>query len=214
MSLKIHAFPASPRAFKVLSFANHIGIPYEFVLVDLTKGAQRTPEFTALNINQRMPVLEEDGWSLWESNAIVQYLATKKPELGLLPLDERARADVSKWMFWESAHWDQACAILIFERFVKGFFGRGAADPVEVEKGLTQFNRAAGVLNTHLKGRNYLCGDKLSAADFAVGAPLIMAQPASLPLESYGEISRWYAGLSALPAWQQTLKMATMPQAA
>ncbi len=117
-------------------------------------------------------------------------------------------------MFWESAHWDQACAILIFERFVKGFFGRGAADPVEVEKGLTQFNRVAAALNAHLKGRQYLCGDKLSVADFAVGAPLIMAQPASLPLESYGEISRWYANLSALPAWQQTLKMATLPQAA
>ncbi len=44
MSLKIHAFPASPRAFKVLSFANHIGVPYEFVLCDLTKGAQKSPE--------------------------------------------------------------------------------------------------------------------------------------------------------------------------
>ena len=72
----------------------------------------------------------------------------------------------------------------------------------------------ATALNEHLKGRQYLCGDKLSVADFAVGAPLIMAQPASLPLEYYGEIRRWYANLSALPAWQKTLKMATMPQAA
>ena len=214
MSLKIHAFPASPRAFKVLSFANHIAIPYEFVLCDLTKGAQRSPEFTALNLNQRMPVLEEDGWSLWESNAIVQYLASKKPELGLLPADGHARADVNRWMFWESAHWDSACAILIFERFVKGFFGRGGPDPVEVEKGLTNFNRAAKVLDQHLKGRKFLCGDALSAADFSVGAPLIMAEPASLPLDDYPEIRRWYASLAALPAWQKTLAMAQMPAAA
>src|SRR6185312_15205802 len=147
MSLKLHAFPASPRGFKAVCFANHIGIDYEFVLVDLTKGAQKSPEFTALNLNQRMPVLEEDGWSLWESNAIVQYLATKKPELGLLPKDERARADVSRWMFWDSAHWDQACATLIFERLVKGLFGGGPADPKEVEKGLVNFNRSAQVLN-------------------------------------------------------------------
>ena len=214
MSLKIHAFPVSPRAFKVLSFANHIAIPYEFVLCDLTKGAQRSAEFTALNINQRMPVLEEDGWTLWESNAIVQYLATKKPELGLLPKDERARADISRWMFWESAHWDQACAILIFERFVKGFFGRGGPDPAEVEKGLAQFNRAAKALDQHLKGRNYLCGDALSVADFSIGAPLIMAERASLPLDDYPEIRRWYASLAALPAWQKTLAMAQMPAAA
>ena len=132
MRLKIHAFPASPRGFKALCFANHIGIDYEFVLCDLTKGAQRSPEFTALNLNQRMPVLEEEGWSLWESNAILQYLATKKPDAGMLPEDARGRADVSRWMFWESAHWDQACAVLVFERFVKGAFGLGAPDPKEV----------------------------------------------------------------------------------
>jgi glutathione S-transferase len=214
MTLRIHAFPLSPRAFKVLCFANHIGIAYEFVLCDLTKGAQRSPEFTALNLNQRMPVLEEDGWSLWESNAIVQYLATKKPELNLLPKDERARADVSRWMFWESAHWDQACAILVFERFVKGAFGLGAADAAEVEKGLAQFNRAARVLDAHLAGRKFLCGDHLTVADFSVAAALIMADKAAFPLEPYAEIRRWYASLSALPAWQKTLEMGRLPQAA
>lgn len=205
MSLKIHAFPLSPRGFKALVVANHIGILYDFVLVDLTKGAQRSPEFTALNLNQRMPVLEEDGFCLWESNAIIQYLASKKPELGLLPTDERARADVSRWMFWESAHWDQACAILVFERFVKGAFGLGAADPAEVEKGLTQFHRAAKVLDQHLKGRKFLCGDHLTVADFSVGAALIMAEKAQFPLEPYGEIRRWYAQLVAMPAWQKTI---------
>lgn len=205
MSLRIHAFPLSPRGFKALVVANHIGIAYDFALVDLTKGAQRSPEFTALNLNQRMPVLEEDGFCLWESNAIIQYLATMKPELGLLPKDERARADVSRWMFWESAHWDQACAILVFERFVKGAFGLGAADPAEVEKGLAQFNRAAKVLDQHLKGLKFLCGDRLTVADFSVGAALIMAEKAQFPLEPYGEIRRWYAQLTALPAWQKTL---------
>lgn len=214
MTIRIHAFPASPRAFKVLSFANHAGIDYEFVLCDLTKGAQKSAEFTALNLNQRMPVLEEDGWTLWESNAIVQYLAAKKPELGLLPQDERGRADISRWMFWESAHWDQACAVLAFERFVKGLFGGGGPDPKEVERGLLGFNRAAKVLDQHLKGRAFLCGDRLTAADFSVGAVLILADKASFPLEPYGEIRRWHAQLAALPAWQKTLEMGQMPQAA
>jgi glutathione S-transferase len=214
MSLKIHAFPASPRGFKVVSFANHIGIPYEFVFCDLTKGVQKTPEFTALNLNQRMPVLEENGWSLWESNAICQYLADKKPESGLLPQDPRGRADVNRWMFWESAHWDTACVILVFERFVKGFFGQGAPDPVQVEKGITQFNRAAGVLDAHLKGRKFVSGDKLTVADFSIASAMIMAENASFPLEPYGEIRRWYTAMSALPAWQKTLAMVTIPAAA
>jgi glutathione S-transferase len=214
MSLKIHAFPASPRAFKVLAVAHQLAIPYELVFCDLTKGANKTPEFTALNLNQRMPVLEEDGWSLWESNAICQYLADKKTEGGLLPQDARGRADVNRWMFWESAHWDPACVILVFERFVKGLFGRGAPDPVEVEKGITQFNRAAGVLDAHLKGRKFVSGDKLTVADLSIASALIMAEPAAFPLEPYGEIRRWHAAIAALPAWQKTLAMATMPEAA
>jgi glutathione S-transferase len=85
---------------------------------------------------------------------------------------------------------------------------------VEVEKGLTQFNRVATALNEHLKGRKFLCGDSPTVADFSVAAPMIMADRASFPLEPYGEIRRWYASIAALPAWQQTLKLATMPEAA
>ncbi len=212
MTLKIHAFPASPRGFKVVSVAAHLGVPHEFVFCDLTKGAQKTPEFTALNPNQRMPVLEGDGWTLWESEAIAHYLATLKP--GLLPADDKGRADVTRWMFWASSDWDPACATLIFERFVKGFFGGGPADPVEVEKGLTKFNRGARILNAHLKGRKYVCGDQLTVADFSLGAPLIMAKPAGLPVQDYPEIARWYAQLEALPAWQKALAMGQLPQAA
>ena len=87
--LNLYVFPPSPRAFKVIALAAHLGIDYEKRIVDLTKGEQRRPEFTALNPNQRMPVMEEDGFVLWESNAILQYLADKKPTSGLLPTDTR-----------------------------------------------------------------------------------------------------------------------------
>ncbi len=134
--------------------------------------------------------------------------------MGLLPKDERGRADVSRWMFWESAHWDPACAILVWERLVKGMFGRGAPDPVEVEKGLAQFHRNAKVLDEHLKGRKFLCGDRLTIADFSVGAVMIMAERAQFPLEDYPQIRRWYASLAALPAWQKTLADSAAMQAA
>lgn len=207
MSLRLHAFPPSPRAFKTLVVAHHLGIDYELVLCDLTKGDQKSASYSALNPNQKMPSLEDGGFTLWESNAIIQYLATKKPEAGLLPADERGRADVARWQFWESTTWDPACAILVYERAVKRFFGGGAPDPVEVEKGLQRFHRAAGVLDAHLKGRSYVCGDRLTLADFAVGADLTMAEAAQLPLENYGEIRRWSGMLAGLPAWKKTRAM-------
>jgi len=69
------------------------------------------------------------------------------------------------------------------------------------------------VLNQHLKGRDFICG-ALSCADFAIGAPMIVAERAQFPLEDYAEIRRWYSKLSALPAWGKTLAMGQMPQAA
>src|SRR5437660_9116407 len=77
MSLKLYVFPPSPRAFKVLLAAHQLGIDYELRLVDLTKGDQKAPSFLSLNPNARMPVLDDDGFILWESNAIVEYLASK-----------------------------------------------------------------------------------------------------------------------------------------
>ena len=205
--MRLHVFPPSPRAFKVLVVAHHLGIEYQLALCDLTKGDQKSAAYTVINPNQRMPSLEEGDFRLWESNAIIQYLATKKPESGLLPAEERGRADVARWQFWESTTWDPACAILVYERAIKRFFGGGAPDPVEVEKGLQRFHRAAKVLDGHLRGRTYVCGNRLTIADFAIGADLTMAEPAQLPLEGYGEIRRWGEMLAELPAWQRTRAM-------
>lgn len=210
--MRLHVFPPSPRGFKVLAVAHQLGVEYDFVLCDLTKGAQKSAAYTALNPNQRMPSLEDGDFKLWESNAICQYLAMKKPEAGLLPTDERARADVARWQFWESTTWDPACATLAFERVVKGFFGGGAPDPVEVEKGLQKFHRAAGVLDGHLKGRQHVCGNRLTLADLCIGASLTMAEPAKFPLENYAEIRRWGAMLAELPAWKKTRAMQAPPQ--
>jgi glutathione S-transferase len=203
--LNLYVFPPSPRAFKVIALAAHLGIDYEKRIVDLTKGEQRRPEFTKLNPNQRMPVLEEDGFVLWESNAILQYLADKKPASGLLPADPRGRADVTRWQCWDLANWDPACAIMIFERLVKKLLNIGDPDPVEIAKGEERFHRVANILDAHLKGRNYITGDKLTVADFSIGAPLNLAAPAQLPVSGYAEIRRWHANLSELPAWRQSI---------
>jgi glutathione S-transferase len=207
MTIKLHAFPHSPRAFKVLAVAHHLGVDYEFSFCDLTKGATRTPEFAPLNPNLKMPVLEENGFKLWESNAIIQYLAEKKPEAGLLPADAQARADVARWMFWESTTWDAACAILAFERGVKPLLGLGEPDPAEVERGLSAFNAAAAILDAHLKGRDFIAGDRLSLADFAVAADLILEPFVQVPLAPYAEIRRWGATMAQLPGWQAALAL-------
>jgi glutathione S-transferase len=214
MKLKLHAFPLSPRSFKVLAVANHLGLEYDLVICDLTKGEQRRPEYGAINPNHKVPALEDGGFKLWESNAMILYLAYLKPEAGLLPQDGRARADVAQWSFWESTTWDPAVAILAFERGVKALLGLGAPDPAEIAKGEHKLKAAAAILDAHLKGRKFVCGEQLTLADFAIGSALILQQMAQLPLEPYAEIRRWGEQLKVLPAWRETLALQQQPAAA
>ena len=203
--MKLHVFPPSPRAIKVLALANHLDLGCEIGIVDLFQGGNATPEYAALNPNRKMPVLEDDGFVLWESNAILQYLASKKPASGLFPTDAKRQADIARWQFWDCAHWDPTCAIFVFERVVKQLAGLGDADAAQIAKGEQDFQRYAAVLNGQLAGRKWVTGDALTVADFSLGAGLVYAEQARIPVADYPEVARWYAGLAALPGWKKAL---------
>jgi len=207
MSLKIYAFPPSPRSFKVLWAANHLGVDYDFRLVDFTKNGQKAPEFLALNPNGRAPVIDDNGYVLWESNAIVEYFASLKPQSGLLPQDARAQLAVRKWLFWESAHWDPACAVFALERVVKPLFGLGEANQAEIDRGTLLFERAGSVLDGELRKHRYVAGETLTVADFSVGSVMSIAEQARFPMENFRGIQRWYNDLKALPSWSKTTAM-------
>ncbi|MES1201852.1 MAG: glutathione S-transferase family protein [Pseudomonadota bacterium] len=207
MSLKMHVFPHSPRAFKVLAVAHHLGIEHEQVFCDLLNGGAKTPEFTALNPNQKMPVIEHGGMALWESNAIICYLAAQKPDAGLVPEDAHDHARMLQWMFWESTTWDTSLAILAFELGIKPLLNLGPSDPAEVEKGERQVRAACAILDKHLEGRAYMLGDRLTLADFAIGADLILEDFIPVPFNDYPNLRRWGATLAALPAWKAALAL-------
>ena len=204
--MKLYVLPPSPRALKVIALKNHLGLECEMQVVDLGKDEHLTAEFAALNPNKKMPVLEDDGFVLWESNAILYYLAAKRPDSGLWPADPKRQADVLRWLSWESAHWDaQACGAIGFERGSKRVLRLGAPDPAQIVRGEQEFHRCAAVLNGQLGGRQWLIGEDLTIADFSVGAWLAVAHPFQLPVAPYTEILRWYEGLASLPAWQASL---------
>ncbi len=211
MTLKLHTFPLSPRSFKVLWAANHVGVDYELKLVDFTKGGPMAPDFVALNPNGRAPVLEEDGYVLWESNAIVEYLAAKKPALGLLPQDTPARLQTTKWLYWESAHYDPACAVFAVERVVKVLFNRGAEDPAEIARGNQLFERAGKVLDAALGQHRYIAGETFSVADLSIGAAMCIADQARFPIENFRHIQRWLTEIKAMPSWIKTRALQVPP---
>src|SRR5579864_5713970 len=168
--MKLYAFLPSSRALGIQALNNHLALECEIQSIDLSRGDQLTPEYLALNPNKKMPTLEDDGFVLWEANAILFYMANKRPDSGLWPSDLRRQADVLRWLAWESAHWDaESCGMVAFEKSSKAVLGLGPPDPAFIARGEHNFARFASVLNQALSGKSWLIGEQLTIADFSVG---------------------------------------------
>lgn len=174
----------------------------EMVLLNHMTGEHRTPEFEAINPNFEIPALQDGDFTLWESNAIMQYLAEGTT---LYPDDPQVRADISRWQFWTSFNLGPTTAALIFERGFKAAMGRGDPDKAIIEAQTQKLETISKVLDAHLSGREYLVGDSLTIADFAVCAELSFNSYGQLDFSAYPNITAWVARLDALPAWQQTV---------
>jgi glutathione S-transferase len=203
--MKLYLFPAG-RAVSVLSLKNYLAVDCEIERLDYTRGDQRAEDYCRLNPNKKMPTLEDDGFVLWESNAILFYLAAKCPEKNTWPSDTKGQADVLRWFAWENAHWDaESVGMVSFEKGSKVVMGLGPADPAFIRRGEENFARFASVLDGCLVGKNWLVNDRLTLADFSVGGVIPSALAMDLSIAKYPEISRWYANVAALPGWHSKL---------
>jgi glutathione S-transferase len=207
--MKLYAFPPSPNTWKVRAVAAHLGIPLEMEFVDLFKGASHLPGYLAINPTGRTPSLVDGDFKLGEATAIMQYIASQKPN-ALWPDNARTRADIMRWQSWSIAHWGkEACEPLLFQRLVKQLVNMGPPDEAVVAKGVECFNKEAAVLEAHLKTHPYLVGKEITLADFSVAAPLFYADRASFPLATYPHIREWFGRVSALPCWRETAPQPT-----
>jgi glutathione S-transferase len=213
--MRLYIFPPSARVLAILALKDYLDIECEIVSIDLSKGDQRTPEYAARNPNQKMPMLEDNDFVLWESNAILFYLANNKPRSGLWPSNAKRQADVLRWLAWESAHWDaESIGMVVYETVSKSVLGLGPPDPSFVTRGQQNFARFAAVLNESLRRRAWLAGDALTIADFSVAGLVPSAERMQLPVKNFPEIARWYDALAALPAWRRALEAKNASMAA
>ena len=202
--MKLYYHPASPNCIPVLALADHLGLELERIFTDPFKGETRTPEYLKNNPNGKVPTLVDGDYVVWESNAIMIYLADQN-ETSLWPRDMKTRVSIIHWQFWQQAHWLHATGILTWERLIKSFADLGDPDPAEEKKGEEAVERYGAVLNASLEGKQYLVGDQLTLADFAVASPLVYAEPCRFPLKDFSHLHAWYARISELEAWQKNL---------
>jgi glutathione S-transferase len=203
-AMRLYHHPLSSNSRRAALAAAHLGLPAELIKIDLERGEQRSPEFLALNPNGMVPVLEDNGFILTESHAIMLYLADKTRDHAAYPEDARARADINRWVFWNAQHFQPTVSIFVWENLIKGMIGQGAADPAQLRRGEDLLDRYAPVLDEHLTSRRWVCGDSVTLADLALGATLLAAAPANVPLAPYRHLLAWFARVQALEAWKET----------
>lgn len=192
--MKLYTNLFSPNARKVHAVAAELGFALETETVDLRSGEQRTPEYLALNPNGKVPTLVDGDTVLWESNAIMCYLAGKT-ETDLWPKSAK-RYDILRWMFWESNHLTAA----LNQLFAQKFFTQGNADQAVVERASKSFRKYATVLDGNLSDKPYITGNNATLADYAVGVCFGYIQPLELPVAGLDNVHRWWSEFSATPS--------------
>jgi glutathione S-transferase len=202
MTITLYDMKDSPHARKVRLLAAELGVPLQLVARDPRLGETRGPDFLAKNPNGRVPTLVEGDFVLWESLAILKYLAARQPERGLGGADAEQQARIDQWLFWWAGGPEAAMDALNWELFIKPkVLQQGGNDPGIMADAHARLERFLPVLDRQLAGRNYVIGP-LSIADFAIGARLDRG-PAILKLDMtpHKNINAWLERLRAKPYW-------------
>jgi glutathione S-transferase len=205
--MKLYQHPFSPNCQKVIAVAHEVGVPLQLATVEIFKGEARSPAMLARNPNGKVPILEDGDFVLWESTAMLAYIADKAGRADLAPTTPRERAEVDRWTSWLGAHFGPAIRKVAFERIVKKLVGRGAPDEAVVKAGIEEFATTASVLEQSLGTKEYLCG-RLTIADFDVAPYAALTASCGLDFDPYPKAKAWLGRMTTRDSMKKTLAAA------
>ncbi|HEY9106412.1 MAG TPA: glutathione S-transferase [Roseateles sp.] len=194
MTLKLYRHPLSGHAHRAELALSLLGLPHELIDVDLAARAHKTPEFVARHPFGQLPLLEDDGHFVWDSTAILVYLATKHDPAGRwLPTAAAGRAAVQAWLSVASGPiaFGPAAA-----RLVTVFGARFDADEV-----IARAHALFKVMEGELLQRPFLVGRQATLADIAGYSYIVNAPEGNVDLSPYPALRAWLARIEALPGF-------------
>lgn len=199
--LKIWGRRSSSNVQKVLWTCDELALPYERIDAGGSFGGLDTPQYRAINPNGLIPTIEDDGFILWESHAIIRYLASGDEQHRLLPptLSRRERADMDRWMDWAMLSLGFSLRTLFMLLYKQGSTAPGAQDLARAGE---QVAAAFTILDGHLQDTPFVGGAAFTVADIPAGISahrwfrLPVLRPKLPALEA------WYAAVSSRPGFQ------------
>jgi GST-like protein len=193
----------TPNGQKVALFLEETGIDYEIHPVDIGKGDQFKPDFLKISPNNKMPAIVDrappdggDPVSVFESGAILLYLADKTKKL--IPNDLRGRVMALQWLFWQVGGLGPMAG-------QNHHFNRYAPEkiPYAIDRYGRESKRLFGVLDKHLEGRAFICGDEYTIADIASYPWIVSGEAREADLATFPNLARWTESIKARPATER-----------
>ena len=189
----LYGFPLSGHAHRAALFLSLLSLPHEQITIDLATGAQKQPPFLALNPFGQVPVIDDGGTIVADSNAILVYLATRYGDESWLPRDPALSAQVQRWL---SVAAGQIASGPAAARLVTVF---GA--PLDHDRAKAIAGQLFAVMEPHLAGQPFLVGDRPTIADVAGYSYIAHAPEGDVPLAPYPQIRAWLARIEQLPGF-------------
>lgn len=198
--LKLWGRTTSANVQKVMWTLGELGLSHERIDAGGAFGKLDTPEFGAMNPSRGIPVLDDNGFYLWESEAIVRYLAATYGRGTLMPSDAKDAARADQWMMFSATGLQPEIIGVCFW----GLIRTAAADRnvAAVEASARKVGDRLAVLEKHLEGRSYILGDTLTMADISSGALMYRYFTLPIPRPSLPNVEAWYARLGERPAYR------------
>lgn len=200
--LKILGRATSANVQKVVWLCDEIGLAFEREDLGGPFGGTDTPEYLALNPNRRVPTIIDDGFVLWESNACVQYLASRHAAGSWYPDDLQVRADAVRWMDFAlgtlaGAH------VPVFHGLIRT--PPDKRDASAIAAGRDDFSRQLAVLDRYLRDRDYVAGDTITIGDIPAAPFVFRWFNLDIEREDYPGLRAWYDRLAARPAFRKNV---------
>ncbi|MGV8920605.1 MAG: glutathione S-transferase family protein [Pseudomonas sp.] len=200
-AIKLYRHPLSGHSHRVELMLSLLGLPTELIFVDLVNGAHKLPDFVAMNSFGQVPVIDDNGTILADSNAIIVYLAQKYGKGKWLPIDPVALAQVVRWLSVAAGQINNGPATA---RLITVFgAGYDAADAIARSHDLIK------VVEKELEGRTFLVGNEPTLADITGYTYIAHAPEGSVSLTDYPNVRAWLARVEALPGFIPMQRTAT-----
>ena len=187
---------------KVLWCCEELAIEYKRIDAGGPFGIVNSPEYRHLNPNGLVPTIDDDGFVLWESNAIVRYLAAKHAGGRLWPAAPKARAEADQWLDWSNTIFWPAIRT-VFLGLIRTPPEKRDAQAIEASRRATA--EAVGIMDAHLQSREYFAGHAFSAGDISLGCGIWrwLALPVERP--DAPNVQRWFDRLAQRPPYKEVV---------